>query len=347
MERETPKKVAAVTCEVDAVGCADCLEGLAGLPEHCATLVIAAPPYFRVKGEFDFAFADRDEFLARAERWAAAIERVLSPNGSLVWYCSDKMLGYLQVMLDRRFLFLNSCTIHKRNGIQSALSSVRSARSWLVNDERFLFYASRGGGVSEDNPAVLARNAHRQAEGMCHTRCVRPVIDYLNAERKKAGLTVADICKAFGMRVPGHWFTYGSQFSPPTRQQYERLRQLANGDTFRKEYDTLRKEYDTLRRPFDLHGRRQMDIFEVTVDSGESARLGHPTVKNWRLTRQLILTSTRPGDLVVVPFAGSGTECAAAAELGRHFAGFEIEPKWCALANKRAAEHLASPPLAI
>lgn len=321
---------------LDQVVRADCLDLLAELPEGCATLVIADPPYFRVKGDFDFEWQERDEFLAQADRWAEAIERVLSPRGALVWYCSDKMLGHLQVMLDRRFNFLNSCTLRKRNGIQAALSDPDRQRRWLVNDERFLFYESRGGQRDDDNPAVLARNRHRHAEGLCHARCVKPLIDYLNAERKRAGLTVADICKAFAMRAPGRWFTYGSQFHPPTRPQYERLRELANGDTFRKEYDTLRKEYDTLRRPFDLAGARQTDVFDVTIDNCVGKRYGHPTVKPWRLTRQLLLTTTRPGDLVVVPFAGSGTECAAAKSLGRHFVGCDLNPDYVATANRRA-----------
>lgn len=41
------------------------------------------------------------------------------------------------------------------------------------------------------------------------------------------------------------------------------------------------------------------------------------------------------GDLVIDPFAGSGTTGVAAVQLGRQFLGFEIDPEYCRLANDR------------
>ena len=49
----------------------------------------------------------------------------------------------------------------------------------------------------------------------------------------------------------------------------------------------------------------------------------HPTQKPEDLTRSLILTCSRPNDFVVVPFAGSGTECAMSVKEGRKSIGFE------------------------
>ena len=46
---------------------------------------------------------------------------------------------------------------------------------------------------------------------------------------------------------------------------------------------------------------------------------------------------TKPGDLVLDPFAGSGTTLLAAHDLGRHYLGFEIEQRWVDLARKRLA----------
>lgn len=42
------------------------------------------------------------------------------------------------------------------------------------------------------------------------------------------------------------------------------------------------------------------------------------------LARRCILASTRPGDLVIDPFAGSGTTCRVAVELGRRARGFDL-----------------------
>ena len=44
--------------------------------------------------------------------------------------------------------------------------------------------------------------------------------------------------------------------------------------------------------------------------------------------------------LVLVPFSGSGTECAMAAKEDREFIGFDIEPKYVEMANARCSEHL-------
>jgi len=43
------------------------------------------------------------------------------------------------------------------------------------------------------------------------------------------------------------------------------------------------------------------------------------------------------GDLILDPFLGSGTTAVACKELGRRFIGIEIEPKYCAIAERRLA----------
>jgi len=45
--------------------------------------------------------------------------------------------------------------------------------------------------------------------------------------------------------------------------------------------------------------------------------------------------STRPGDLLLDPMAGTGTSCVAAAMLGRHFLGIEREKRYAEAALKR------------
>jgi DNA modification methylase len=61
----------------------------------------------------------------------------------------------------------------------------------------------------------------------------------------------------------------------------------------------------------------------------------HPTVKPLALMEALIRDFTDPGDLVVDPFAGSGTTGVAAKRLGRRFIGWERDPKYHAIAEKR------------
>ncbi len=44
---------------------------------------------------------------------------------------------------------------------------------------------------------------------------------------------------------------------------------------------------------------------------------------------------SKKGDLVLVPFVGSGTECVAARQMQRNFVGFEINEKYCKASNRR------------
>ncbi|MDE2355286.1 MAG: site-specific DNA-methyltransferase [Alphaproteobacteria bacterium] len=61
----------------------------------------------------------------------------------------------------------------------------------------------------------------------------------------------------------------------------------------------------------------------------------HPTQKPEALLHRVILSSTRPGDLILDPFFGVGTSGAAAKRLGRRFIGIEKEPRYADLARTR------------
>ncbi len=61
----------------------------------------------------------------------------------------------------------------------------------------------------------------------------------------------------------------------------------------------------------------------------------HPTQKPEKLLAKLILASSKPGDLILDPFAGSGSTAAAARKLGRHFLCIEQSERYCAIAQKR------------
>ena len=61
----------------------------------------------------------------------------------------------------------------------------------------------------------------------------------------------------------------------------------------------------------------------------------HPTQKPEKLLAKLILASSRPGDLVMDPFLGSGTTSVVARKLGRRYVGIEIDETYACCAEKR------------
>lgn len=63
----------------------------------------------------------------------------------------------------------------------------------------------------------------------------------------------------------------------------------------------------------------------------------HPTQKPEALLYRVLLSSTRPGDVVLDPFAGTGTTAAVAKRLGRHYVGIERDRTYASAAEARIA----------
>lgn len=61
----------------------------------------------------------------------------------------------------------------------------------------------------------------------------------------------------------------------------------------------------------------------------------HPTQKPIKVLTRIIKISSKPGDILLTPFAGAGSECVAAKATGRHYVGFELEEEYCKIAEKR------------
>jgi site-specific DNA-methyltransferase (adenine-specific) len=71
-------------------------------------------------------------------------------------------------------------------------------------------------------------------------------------------------------------------------------------------------------------------------DDGEAQRWGsHPNHKPFSVIEALVRQWSRPGDLILDPFAGSGSIPAAALRLGRRAACSELEQDWAERATAR------------
>ncbi len=97
-------------------------------------------------------------------------------------------------------------------------------------------------------------------------------------------------------------------------------------------------------------GKYATNILRVPSLKGSSKeKAGHPSQKPIKLIESLILSSSRPGDVVFDPFLGSGTTAVVAEKNNRKWLGIEINPHYVEIAEKRLAELRACPelPLAI
>jgi len=58
-------------------------------------------------------------------------------------------------------------------------------------------------------------------------------------------------------------------------------------------------------------------------------------VEPLRLAHRMLQLSNSPGQVCLVPFAGSGTECLAAMREGMHYIGIEIDQTYVEIARER------------
>jgi len=79
----------------------------------------------------------------------------------------------------------------------------------------------------------------------------------------------------------------------------------------------------------------------------EDGRKAHPTQKPEALLHRIVLASSKPGDVVLDPFFGTGTTGAVARRLGRRWIGIELDPRYAAAASRRIERVRPLPPTAI
>jgi len=311
------------------------------LPDKCANLIIADPPYFEVKGDFDFIWKSFNDYLQDVEKWAIECKRLLADNGTLFWYGHAKNIAYAQVIFDMHFNLINNLVWDK--GSFMGLEESEGLRSFAPCTERILMYGSKAQDttglkevemeyVAPRNPFALELKKARLKKGVSINQVAEYGKFYGNVNH---GGAVTNWERGYNVPSKEQWQILCDNL-PIERKEYEELR---------KEYEELRKEYEELRRPFANYFKLQ-EIFRFSNEAVKTgAKYDHDTVKPETLTRALIITCSRVNDLVVVPFAGSGTECAMAVKEGRKTIGFEITEKHAKMSNDRVQNILRQPSL--
>ncbi|MFO7318603.1 MAG: site-specific DNA-methyltransferase [Limnochordia bacterium] len=78
-----------------------------------------------------------------------------------------------------------------------------------------------------------------------------------------------------------------------------------------------------------------LSVWEIPPESAR--KVGHPAPFPVELAEKVIRLFSFVGDIVLDPFNGSGTTCVAAKRNGRRYIGYDIDPAYCAMAEKRLA----------
>lgn len=318
-----------------------------------ADMVFTDPPY-GMKKEADGVLNDNlnfDDLLEFNRQWVPLTFGALKENGS--WYCwgideplMDIYANILKPMIkERQIVFRNLITWDKGSGQGQ---TEEGFRMYPTADEKCLFIMC---GWDADQGFTV--NAEDYSESMDAVRL------YLAEEIAKLGKSDAEIAKALGYkcgRTVDHWKSK-SQFSLPTRENYEALRAyarqvLGNGDEFgkdcevlKKDYEVLKKDYDQLKRDYDdkkadfYAGRAYFDNthdnmnnvwhFDRTSQKERENTGGHATPKPIALCARAIKSSSREGEIVLDVFGGSGSTLIACEQLGRKCRMVELDPHYC------------------
>jgi site-specific DNA-methyltransferase (adenine-specific) len=237
------------------------------------------------------------------------LRRVLKPNGSLFLHCDASASHYLKIIMDEVFdgSFRNEI-VWKRSTGKSLMT-----RRLPTNHDVLLFYAGEDNTWNEDNaflpydPTNLpektaAKYSHKEADGRIYR-----LDNLINPNPDRPNLTY----EFLGVTRVWRW----------TR------------DRMQKAYDdglvvqSAPGRVPQLKRYLDE--QRGIPLDDVWTDipplnSQAQERLHYPTQKPLALLERIISVASKPGDIVLDPFAGCGTAIEAAQRLGRKWIGIDV-----------------------
>ena len=135
--------------------------------------------------------------------------------------------------------------------------------------------------------------------------------------------------KAEGASGSCAWGSWMSAANPTLRDTHEYCLAFSKG-----RMDRVRKGTPTIDR--DEFLAATLSVWEIPPESAR--RVGHPAPFPVALPKRFIELYTWDDDLVLDPFMGSGSTAVAAVETGRHYVGYDTDPEYVALAEKRVAD---------
>ena len=279
----------------------DCIEYMKKIEDNSIDLVVADPPYWKVIGEkWDYKWKTEEDYVKWSLKWIEEVARILRIGGTFYCFGYFRTLALLVPHLEQFGLELRQQIIIDK-GIRSV--SGRATKKYKIFPN-----------VTESILFIIKDNK----------KFIKP---FLKEKQKEIGLTAKQINEALGVKSNGGgmWSIYTGnnvceQF--PTEELWNKLSKILN---FNLSYKKVAQTFNP-----------QMGYTDVwtDIDFYKEKHL-HPTQKPLRLIKRLVEASSNEGDIVLDPFAGSGSTQVACIHLNRHYIGIEINAEYCALARAR------------
>jgi site-specific DNA-methyltransferase (adenine-specific) len=125
------------------------------------------------------------------------------------------------------------------------------------------------------------------------------------------------------------WGSWLSAKNPTLRDVHEYVVVATKGS-----YKRLRHGTDTIEKRDFLDAT--VSVWDILPESAR--RVGHPAPFPIELPRRLIELYTFEGDLILDPFIGSGSTAVAAVQAKRHYVGYDTDPEYVRMAERRIAD---------
>lgn len=269
----------------------DCTEELKKLDSNSVDLIIADPPYFKVIGEkWDYQWKTEKEYIEWCLEWISEVSRVLRLGGTFYCFGYFRTLALLVPYFDELGLDLRQQILVDKGMRAVSGRATKKYRLFPNTTESILF-------ITKDNK-----------------KFVKP---FLKERQQALGLKSKEINEGLGVKSNGGgmWSIYTGknvceQF--PTKELWSKLEKVLD---FKLPYESVAQTFNP-----------QMGVTDIwrDIDFYKEKRV-HSTQKPLKLIQRLILASSNEGDIVLDPFAGSGSTAIAALQLKRNFITIEAD----------------------
>lgn len=317
----------------------DARRDLASLPEASVQTCVTSPPYWGLR---DYGVAGQigleetlDQYVRELVGVFRGVARALKPDGTAWVNLGDKYVDSGGAGAQGKHGEMASRSIAAARGIARSSRSSRSSREGLRPKNKLGIPWRVAFALQDDGWVLRSDIIWDKANPMPESVDDRPTVAHEFIFMFSRGPDYFyDSAAAKERCVPGAAHSRGKGVNPTAgaqSDQQNRVRQTPRGGAQgprAKQNASFSNAVTSV-----VEWRNWRDVWRM---ASEPSQLEHFAAFPSELPKRCIIAGTKPGDLVLDPFAGTGTTGVVALELGRRFVGVELNPAYAEMAEERS-----------